>query len=232
MNAKDLVQFFVIYVVVWIVLWIPFRYYTPLALRIRHTYQLPSANCTNTLVSDLGTFDAVREGLMEIYIVIPFTVCLMLWASDMKSWLFHITLCILACAWGAINFAYDVNNLIYANVPPNDANFKPENLARDNRWCLYWGGQVGTDLLCANTGPCVGANVSAVDPDTFMINASFLTRFAFNVLIILLIVIDIWMSWAWKVFISPPSSTDDSPPPPSPTDEVSAKITRFYPRKK
>lgn len=197
-------DFFVFYLITWVAIWIPFRYYTPLALRIRHTYQLPSTNCTNSLVSDLNAFESVREGLMVLYILVPFSVCLMMWGRDLATWRLHIFVVIVMFLWGLTNFAYDLSDLAYCNVPPNDPNFRPQNLARDNRWCLYWGGQVGTETLCANVGPC--GNGSAVDPDAFMPNGPFVLRFVFNMLIMVKLGVDFWYSFKWWEDTFPPQS--------------------------
>jgi hypothetical protein len=220
-TLKKVSSFFVFYVITWVVLWIPFRYYTPLALRPLHTYQLPAANCTNTLVSDLNAFESVREGLMVIYILVPFSVCLMMWAKEIHTWRIHMLVLIFSFIWGLINFSYDISDLAYANVPPNDPNFRPQNLARDNRWCLYWGGQVGTELLCANSGPC--SLGSAIDPESFSTNGPFNTRFVFNMLIVIKVVVDVWASLKWKKLLSP------LPPPPAPEEPIKA---RYQPRKK
>jgi len=224
MNTyKKLSNFFVFYIMIWVIIWIPFRYYSVLALRIRHTYQLPSTNCTNSLVSDLNDFSSVREGLFVLYILVPFSACLMLWGKNPNTWTIHIFVLFFAFFWGLMNFSYDINDLSYANIPPNDPNFRPQNLARDNRWCLYWAGQVGTELLCSNVGPCVGPGVAAVDPNSFTPNGTFYARFAFNIIIIVKIMVDFWASWKWKKVVL--KKEEDEP--------IKAKlIVRYQPRKK
>lgn len=182
-----LTKVYIAWIVIWLAVWIPLRYWSPLALRIRHTFQLPSNVCTNTLVSDLNSFEAVREGLFVLFILIPFSACFMLWSKEKRP---HLLVSFLGLIWSVIMFCYDINDMAYANIPPNDPNFRPENLARDNRWCLYWGGQPGTSLICANNGPCSG---SPVDPNTFMVNGPFVFRFVLNLFILLLIAINLWL---------------------------------------
>lgn len=182
-----LTQFYAVWIVIFLVIWLPIRYYSPLSLRTIHTFQLPSAACTNTLVSYLNSFSAVREGLFELFILVPFSVVFMLWAGGRRL---HFVVSVVALTWAVIMFATDINDMAYANAPPNDPNFNPANLARDNRWCLYWGGQAGTSLLCSNVGPCSG---SPVDPATFMIDGPFLFRFVLNMFIILMIAINLWL---------------------------------------
>jgi hypothetical protein len=179
-------NFYVYWIVVWLIIWMPMRYWSPVRVT-RNTYQLPSAACTNTLISDLDTFEAVREGLFVLFILVPFSVCYMLWSETRRL---HIVVSFLALIWAVVMFACDINDIAYANAPPNDPYFKITNFARDNRWCLYWGGQPGTALLCANNGPCMG---SPVDPQTFGINGPFLTRFVFNILLILMISLNLWL---------------------------------------
>jgi hypothetical protein len=184
-----IVKIYIVWIIVYLFVFIPIQYWSPLALRIRHTFQLPSTACTNTLVSDLNSFDAVREGLLILYILIPFSACFMLWS---KEWRVHLVVSFVFLIWALVMFSYDIDSMAYANVPPNDPKFSIQNLARDNRWCLYYAGQVGTSLLCANTGPCSG---SPVDPATFMINGPFLYRFVLNVFILLMIAFNLWIMW-------------------------------------
>lgn len=179
-------NFYVYWIVVWLVIWVPFRYWSPVRVT-RNTYQLPSVGCTNTLVSDLDTFEAVREGLFVLFILVPFSVCYMLWSKERRL---HIVVSFVFLIWSVVMFACDISDIAYANAPPNDPNFKIPNLARDNRYCLYWGGQPGTSLLCANTAPCMG---SPVDPQTFGINGPFLLRFVLNLLILLMIALNLWL---------------------------------------
>lgn len=179
-------SFYVYWIVVWLVLWMPLRYWSPVRVT-RNTYQLPSSGCTNTLTSDLDTFEAVREGLFVLFILVPFSLIYMLWMNERRA---HIVVLFLAFIWSVTMFACDISDMAYANAPPNDPNFKIPNFARDNRWCLYWGGQPGTALLCANNGPCSG---SPVDPETFGINGPFLVRFVLNLFILLMIIMNIWL---------------------------------------
>ncbi len=92
-------------------------------------------------------------------------------------------------------FAYDVDDIRYANVAPTDPNFNIANLARDARYCLYYYSQPGADLLCTMTSACSG---SAVDPNSFMVNGPFVYRFSLNLLLIIMIGYSFWLAYIWK----------------------------------
>ncbi len=195
MADRPLSRYYVYFIVVWLAIWVPLRFYTPLALKVRYTYQLPAAACTNTLISDVSSFEAVREGLMEMLILVPFSMCFMVWTNELTGWFVHLGTLFLGFIWSIMTFSYDIADMGYANIPPNDPNFRLENLARDSRWCLYWGGQPGTDVLCSNSAPCSG---SPVDPDTFGINGPFFYRFIGNVLLLIMICFAFWLAKIWR----------------------------------
>lgn len=196
-------RFYVWFILLWVIVWLPFRFFTPLYLTIRHTYQLPSAACVNQLTSDWGTFEVMREGLMVLFLLVPFSICFMLWSREKVAWGTHLCVVLVAFCWSVVVLGFDVGDLSSANVSPDDARFKPQNLARDNRWCLYYGGQPGTNLICANNGPCTGP---AVDPASFTTNTWFTLRFAFNVIILGFLIIDFWALWVWRRFLVQPTS--------------------------
>jgi len=191
----NLTRFYAFFIVTFLLTWIVFRYFTPLQINIRHTYELPAAACVNQLTSDYWTFEAVREGLMVLYILIPFSICLMIWSRETVGWGAHLAVVLVAMAWSIVLFGFDINDLKHANVDPTDINFRPENLARDPRWCLVHGGQPGTELVCANSGVCMGP---AVDPNTFKANTPFLLRFIFNILLFAICVVALWSAVVWR----------------------------------
>lgn len=190
--------FYVWFMAIWLFIWIPCRFFTPLYFSIRHTYQLPAAACLNELTDDWWTFESVREGLFVLYILVPFSICFMMWTRERVAWGFHIFLSVLFLCWSIVMLGFDASDVAAANVPPGDVNFRPENLARDPRWCLYYGGQPNTNLICANSGPCMGP---AVDPASFTVYWIFLIRFIMNILLLGMLVVDLWTVWGWKNMI-------------------------------
>ena len=119
----------------------------------------------------------------------------MVWSREIIGWRTHVLTAFLGLCWSVVMFVYDIRDIIYANVAPNDPNFNIANLARDQRYCLYYFGQPNTDLLCTMTAPCTG---SAVDPSTFMPNGPFVYRFALNLLLIVMICYAFWLAFIWK----------------------------------
>lgn len=198
-SAQSLTRFYAFYIVTFLGIWCFFRYYTPLSLRVRHTYEFPANACVNELTSDLWTFEAVREGLFVLFILLPFSICLMIWSREKVGWGAHVFLTVVLLAWSIVNLAFDINDLKYANVPPSDTNFRAANLARDPRWCLFHGGQPSTELVCANVNvPCAGP---AVDPDAFRPDTRFLLRFVFNILLIGAGIVALWTATVWKRYV-------------------------------
>jgi len=120
----------------------------------------------------------------------------MLWSREKIAWVTHIFITIILLAWGVAILSYDIPSMVAANLPPNDPNFKAENLARDKRWCTYYAGQPGTELICANTGPCV-LGPAAIDPNTFQIDGPFLFRFILNCVFMASFVFSFWLSSRW-----------------------------------
>lgn len=191
MSPSKLYVWFILF---WLIAWIPFRFFTPLSFRIRHTYELPSNACTGQLTSDYWTWDFVKEGLFVLYLFFPFSICFMLWSREKIAWVTHVFITVILLAWGTAILSYDIPTMVAANLPPNDPNFKAENLARDKRWCTYYGGQPGTGLICANTGPCSGP---AIDPNTFQIDGPFLFRFIMNCVFMASFIFSFWLAARW-----------------------------------
>lgn len=194
-KMEKIVTFYAWFCAIFLVAWIPFRVFTPLFINVRHTYQLPAQECVNRLTSDLWTFESIREGLFALYILIPFTLCLMMWTKERTAWRLHLMVLVALFCWSCVNLGFDINDMAHANVSPDSNNFRPQNLARDSRWCLYYGGQPRTELLCANTQLCTGP---AVDPLLFGVDKWFAVRFAMNVMLLGFIIVDFWSMWSWK----------------------------------
>lgn len=188
-------RFYVYYIIIWIAIWLPMRYYTPLTFTVRHTYELPTAACTGTLQSDFDAFETVREGLFEFLLLVPFTICFMVWSREIIGWRIHVLTAILGLLWSIIMFCFDIRDMIFCNVAPNDPNFNIANLARDARYCLVYSGQPGTELLCTAPGPCSGV---AIDASTLMVNGPFTYRFGLNLLLLIMIGYSFFLSYIWK----------------------------------
>jgi hypothetical protein len=186
-------RFYVYYIMVFLAVWLPMRYYTPLTFTVRNTYQLPTTACTGTLISDFNTFEAVREGIFEFIIIVPFSMCFMIWTREKIGWYTHIIVIILALLWSITMLIFDIFDIVAANVPPSDPIFRITNLARDNRYCLYYAGQPGTELLCTINSPC-----GSVDPSSLMPNGPFTYRFGLNILILVMIGYAFYLAWIWK----------------------------------
>ena len=170
------------------------RFVTPISFRPRYTYELPSAACVEQLTSDFWTWEFVREGMFVFYLLVPFSCCLMLYSREWVAMWLHIVLIILVVSWGITMFVYDLYDISSANAAPGDANFRAINFARDPQWCLWYGGQPGTQLICTHVGDCTGP---AIDPNTFDVFFYYKWRFAFNILLILLFLLDLALCRAW-----------------------------------
>lgn len=192
------------FIVVWCLIWIPMRFLTVNTFPFRNTYQLPSDACTQTLVTDFWSYDWVREQLVVLYNLYPLSICFMLFTREKVGFWQHVLIMFLVLALGLMTFISDIPTLIYANVPPSDPNFNIANMARSTQWCLYYGGQPGTEFLCTYVGNCTGA---AVDPETFGIYWYFLLRVVCNGLLTLLLVIDLGYMMAWFKLIAPTTTT-------------------------
>lgn len=196
---KSIELFYAGFVASFLVMWIVCRANSATFLQIRHSYEYPTGgNCTGELISDRWSFEASREALMSLHLIIPFSICFMMWSREKVAWGLHIVLTIVMFCWSVITLGFDLSDMGSANVDPSDVNFRPENLARDRRWCLYYGGQPNTQTLCANQAPCSG---DPVDPGTFGINGPFLWRFIFNIIICAMLLVNIFTVWSWRTMI-------------------------------
>ena len=98
-NRSALLFWIAVMMVLWLCIYLPLRYYNPLQLRVRHTFQLPSNACTGTLTSDFTAWNTVREGLFELYVIVPFATILMAYTSERVGWRANVLTLFLAMAW-------------------------------------------------------------------------------------------------------------------------------------
>ena len=180
------------------------RFFTTTTFPFRNTYQLPSANCTETLTTDFWTFSWVREGLFILYYLFPLSICLMCFTREKVGFAQHAAVILVIGVWGFIMFVYDIQELVYANVGPSDPNYTPINLARDPQWCLYYGGQPGTEYVCTYVNTCSGP---AINPNNFTIFWPFMYRVIANIILVMLIIVDIGYMRIWYKLITPPTTT-------------------------
>ena len=222
---------FIYYGIAFLLSWVVLMGYTRVTLagNLRHTYQLPSTACTNTLVSDWWTFDFMREWFFELYIIPFASLYLMLWSKEKVAWGSHLALLVVFICWGLANFGYDIDLLVNANADPESTGFLASNYARSYQWCLYYGGSPNTNLICANTGQCAG--VSPVNPAYFNPNWPFLIRFVMNIIFIGFFLVDMWLTIRWARLlgvslreIPSPEPTPASAPAPAPASKVNSRI--------
>jgi hypothetical protein len=170
--------YFAIFIIVWVAALLPTVYWEVVTLDVTHSYVLPSASCTGRLTSNRWDFQTIREGLLLcMYVLFPFSLVFMIWTRERIGWILHMMVALIAIAWLGINFIYDISDITSANVAPNDPNFRFVNYARSPDWCILYGGQPGTQLICTNTAPCSGPGVLV---ENLKPNETFLFRFAIN----------------------------------------------------
>lgn len=218
--------------------WIPFRLFLPLTLQVRHTYELPSTACTNRLTSDRWTWEFMREALFPLFLLLPLTGAFMIWTRSKTGLWVHIVVIFTLSLWSIIMLGYDIADVRNANLPPSHPSWNPALLSTDQRWCLVYAGQPGTDIVCANTGPCMGPGVSAIAPDDLRTDGPFAFRVAFNVLLLAFCLVDfIFTVWTWWVVLRDwdytvcPRTEEDSPSEPlmpsPPVEEAKVKTFAF-----
>lgn len=197
-NRIGAESYYWIFIFVFVGIWIPFRLFVPLSVQVRHTYELPSTACVNRLTSDRWSWQFMREALFVLYLLIPVTGAFMIWTRSSTGIWVHVIFLFALSIWAVIMLSYDVVDIRNANVPPSDPDWNPANLATDKRWCLVYAGQPGTDLVCANTGPCMGPGVSAVSFEDLRVDGPFSFRVAFNVILMVLMLGDfVFTLWTW-----------------------------------
>ena len=170
--------YFVYFIIIWLAALAPAIYWEVMTLDVTHTYVLPSAGCTGRLTSNRGDFQTIRECLLVVaYLIFPWTLALMIYTRERIGWIFHVLVGLVVFVWLAINFIYDLSDITSANVAPDDPNFRFVNYARSDDWCILYGGQPGTQLLCTNIAPCAGPGVLV---ENLKPNNDFLFRFGIN----------------------------------------------------
>lgn len=180
--------------------WIPYRFFIPLTVQVRHTYEFPVAACSNRLTSDRWTWEFIREGLFPLFLLVPLSGLFMIWTRSKTGLWTHFTVIVCLFVWSVVMMGYDIEDLRTANLPPSAPLYNPSNLATDKRWCLVYGGQPGTELVCAITAPCPAAT-SAVSFEDLAIDGPFAFRVSFLALLICFCVGDLvftFYNW-WKV---------------------------------
>ena len=176
------------YVVIFLAAWVVFRFWTPTAMLVRHTYQLPAnpGPPPGVLISDRWSWRFVREGLYVLFILGPISGLFMLWTRSRFGWGIHLGVLLLLSVWLVVQLVFDAIDLAYANAAPTDPNWDPDNLATDNRWCCVYGGQPGTQNVCANVAPCTPGSLSA---NELRYDGTYVLRFAFTLLLFALITV-------------------------------------------
>lgn len=212
---------------------ISYHAFIPQSLQVRHTYEFPVSNCANRLTSDRWTWEFIREGLFVLFWFAPITGLFLIWCRSKTGMWLHIVVLAALLLWGLVNVGYDIENIGTANLPPNDVRYNPSNLANDRQWCLVYGGQPGTELVCAIVAPCPAAT-SAVSFEDLHINGPFSFRVAVNAFFTAFCLVDlIFTAWlyrnilnAWDAILNPVEQEEEKKPPEekTTTDQVKQQI--------
>lgn len=188
-------KLFAWFITIWVLILLPTVYFEVITLQVTHSYTLPSVACVGRLTSDRGEWSTVREALLICaYIIVPFATGLMLLGKDRATWILYIFALFVVLAWSFLTFILDVNDMVVANVGPDSSSFRFTNYARDSRWCTLYGGQPGTELLCANIAPCSGGGVLI---ENLWPNNPFIFRFSVNVFYFGFICLHLFYSFRW-----------------------------------
>jgi hypothetical protein len=199
-----------IFVAIFLAAWMPFRFETPIS-NVRHTYELPSTACSNRLTSDYWGWEYFREGLFVVFLLIPYSGLFMLWSKNTHGIIFHLVILAMLMCWGVINVAYDIDDMTRAQLGPTDEHFNEANLARSTQWCLIYGGQPGTELICANIGPC-NATIPVTTADLH-VNGPYRMRFCFLIFLMVMMAFDLGFTLSvWWPLVMPPSKTKTAAP--------------------
>ena len=166
--------------------------YCHLAFNFRHTYQLP-IDSPGVLVSDRWTFNFVREWLFFLYLLMFISGPFMRLSKTKTGVAVHLVVLVLLLVFGLLIIWADGVDLAQANLPPHDALFDAANLANDPRYCCVWGGQPGTELICANN--VTMAACPAIGIEQLRYNSVFVLRFGLNMTVLALLVYDIFVTW-------------------------------------
>lgn len=198
--------YFVIFIIVWVAALLPTIYWESVTLDVTHSYVLPSAACSGRLTSNRWDFQTVREGLLIcMYLMFPWSLAFMIWTRERIGWLFHVLIGLMVLTWLIINVVWDVSDISVANVPPDSTDFRFVNYARDPNYCILYGGQPGTSILCTNVAPCAGPGVLV---ENLKINGPFLFRFFMNIFYMLLLIMILFYSVTqWEYGNAPKKQT-------------------------
>lgn len=158
----------------------PILFFCFLSFSFRHSYQLP-ITAPGNLISDRWSFSFVREILFALYLLVFLSGPLMRLSRSRSGLYVHLVLMFILFVFCLLTLAADVVDLTRANLPPNNQNFDPSNLARDARWCCVYAGQPGTDTICAND-PNI-ASCPALSASQLRLDGIYITRFAVNLII-------------------------------------------------
>jgi hypothetical protein len=190
-------------VIVFFAFWIPMAAVVQLQMDIRHSYEYPTIGCKNDLTSDRGTWEYIREALIPMFLLVPLSGLFMIWSRSGVGRNTHVVILFIGFVWGISMLGYDIRDIGTANLPPNNDRFNPNNLARDKRYCLYYAGQPGTELICHLTAPC--AMGPAVDPLSFKVDGPFAFRVGWLAYILVHIIVDyIFTIGTWKIVLKTP----------------------------
>lgn len=219
-NAKRLEAegFYWLLVLAFLSVGLAYLAFIPQSLQVRHTYELPAANCANRLTSDRWTWEFVREGLFALFWLAPFSGLFLLWSRSRTGFWVHVVVLAALLLWGLVNVGYDIDDIGTANLPPNNPRFNPSNLANDKRWCLVYGGQPGTELVCAITAPCPAAQ-STMSFEDLQVDGPFSFRVAVNAFFIVFCFVDVvFTAWTyrnilleWDALLNPTTQEEKEP---------------------
>jgi hypothetical protein len=123
-----------------------------------------------------------KELLLRLYLIVPVSGLFMIWTREKRNgWGLHLLCLIIMTVILGFVLGYDIRDMIQANLAPTELAWNPSNFATDRQWCLVYGGQPGTELVCANTGPCTPDPpvTSPVTADDLSLDGVFVFRFVF-----------------------------------------------------
>lgn len=176
----------------WAFIWITaivllaFRFYSPSAHSFEHTYQ--TSVPPGTLSTERWGWDFFSEGLYVLAWFIPLTAAFMVDAPTSKGRrVFHLIVLVLLFIWFSVQLVWTSVDWSKANQTGADNFSNPFN---DDRWCCIYFALPGAP--CVNTAACVpGVGAGDLKP-----NGVALFRFWFNVLLMIITVVDFALTMA------------------------------------
>lgn len=186
--TKRYVIYYWAFVMLFLIIAIPLHFYWPFVAQIGKTRQLPINN-PGALTSNVWTWSHIREGIYAFMYLIILSGLFML-SNDTKMGrnLHYIVLFIFAILF-VVNGAFDIIDVKYGQVSPDDANFKFNNAARSINYCGVHALNPLTARLCANVNLWA---VSALNT-----NPDFIFRIVCNLLLLLFILCDAIFTYCW-----------------------------------